>query len=169
MKKLVILILASLFLVSCAQNQEGTPEETTSEIPVLETTEVFDENANEVEVVVEDEMDVEVEEVTVLKSAMIEEGQHDATANVIFRSDNTFSLENFSYDGQAPDTYISVGNFDDNGNFVFGANITPVFDRAYDDETLIFELNSEIVLDDYSAVSIWCHRFSEDFASAKLE
>ncbi len=106
-------------------------------------------------------------DVTTLKTATIAGTEHDVAAQVELLSDGTLNLTGFSYDGGAPDAYIALGNITD-GKFANELLIGVPFDRAYDNETFSTVLDEAALAADYTAISIWCHAYSEDFGSAEF-
>ncbi len=108
-------------------------------------------------------------DVTVLKSATVPLGEHDTSGMFEFLSDGTVKITDFNYDGAAPDVYIALGDYDDEGNFVYGELATEKIDGAYENEDVMYELESGVDVEKYSAVSIWCHNFTEDFSSAQFK
>ncbi len=183
MKKTVIAMALTAFLACATLGCTVAPT-------VQEVTEVADTPNQQPdtasEMVVEDTvdttvgMDVQVEEpiveepvteeavATPLKSGTIVDGQHDAAATVVLYDNQTIEVSDFTYDGRAPDTYIALGHFDENGVFVYEVWASEKFTEAAVGETFTLTVDDSVDLSQYTAVSIWCHAFSEDFGSAPL-
>ncbi len=156
MSKKIIIILAVLFVLSgCSSTDKDDP--TTSATPTTTTTQSTSETAETTQTTSDAEP---------IKSAVIQLGEHDVEGHAEFRDDNTLVLSNFSYDGEAPDVFVSLGTYDSKGEFVYEVNLEKL-ERAYDNETIIIDLGSTN-LANYTAISIWCDKFSEDFGSAEI-
>ncbi len=160
MKKLILILILCLALVGC--NSEMEPEKLNSND---ENSQIVD---SEKEVEGENDIKNTVADIVVLKMASIPEGEHKSRAEVDINDDNTVVLYDFYYDGKAPDVYIAVGDFDENGNFVKGELISELIEGVYEGAEYRFNIPNEVDLNKYTAISIYCDRYSEDFASAKL-
>ncbi len=158
MRKVVLLIIFCFVLSGCSAKAKEV-KTADEEVSVVE---------NNVEEENEEEIKTSTANIKVLKYAVIPTGEHNASADVDFNDDRTVVLTNFYYDGKAPDVYITLGNFDDNGAFIKGVIVTPLIEGVYKGDEYKFTLASDIDLNDYSAISIWCDNYSEDFSSANI-
>ncbi len=149
MKKigLVCLLALSLFVVACSSNESTTQSSTTQS-----SSQVSSEEST----------------ATLVKTASIKDGEHDVSGEVKIYDDNRLVIENFTYDGKAPDTSVSLGNINSSDEFEHQINLGEKLERAYDNETLTITLDSTIILSQFNAVSIWCESAREDFGSSKL-
>ncbi len=107
-------------------------------------------------------------ESSLLKSAIVTDGEHNVSGEIFIYSDNTLVIENFTYDGKAPDTYIALGHHD-GGKFVLGEVVSEIIVDAYSGEEYSIELPSNLDIADYDAVSVYCLAFGENFGSADLK
>lgn len=81
---------------------------------------------------------------------------------------HTVRLTNFNYDGGGPQVYAYLGTADDNDAFADGIAIGGLLtrpDTPYVNETVDLVLPSELTLDGYDAISIWCVDFRVNFGS----
>ncbi len=93
---------------------------------------------------------------------------HNVSGNVTVYEDNSIDVVLFNYDGRAPDVYFALGHYN-NGEFVYEILITDIITEAFVDDTYEIIVDDDINLDDYEAISVWCHEFSEDFGSTELK
>ncbi len=164
--KLLLVAIFSVGLIACSaqetqQSSQQSSSSVVSQVPESSSVPASESSSQQTQ-------DVTTQEVTVLKTATIQDGDHDVSATIEFMSDGTFTAKGFTYDGKAPDTYIALGSYDDEGEFVYEALVSPIIEGAYDNQDISFSLPEDIALEDYTAVSVWCHRFTEDFGSAEL-
>ncbi len=158
MSKLIWILTVCFLLSACGSNQPSEVNEETQEaVAVL---------PSDSKAVIEEK--TIIPELYVVKYASIQTGEHNSSAEIDINNDNTVILNEFYYDGKAPDVYIALGNFDENGEFVKGEIVSPLIEGVYKGEEYRFTLSSDIDFDSYTAISIYCNRYSEDFASAQL-
>ncbi len=104
----------------------------------------------------------------VIKSGTITTFHHDAAGVVTITNDGVLTIDHFSYDGDAPDAYITIGSFE-NGKFKQSENVSLKLNRAYLDETISISLRSDLDLSAIQGVSVWCDAYEEDFGSLNFE
>ncbi len=156
MRKAILIFFVCLILVACSsktQNLQELESFESDEMPIQTQS---------------DEVKTSTTDEYVIKYATILTGEHNSSAQVDINDDLSVNLYNFFYDGKAPDVYIALGNFDNNGNFVKGEVVSPLIEGVYKGEDYKFSLSSDINLESYTAISIYCNQYSEDFASAEL-
>ncbi len=93
-------------------------------------------------------------------------GVHNISGDIFIYDDNTLVIENFTYDGKAPSTFVVLGHHDDDGFFVFETTISDIIVDAYEGEDYFIEAPDGVNLADYEAVSIYCVQYSENFGSS---
>ncbi len=160
-----ILVLSFLFLVSCSsatdasQDSPASSQEISSAMPAISSE------------AVSSEMDTSSEpaQATPLKTATLSGIAHDVSGTVHVYENGTLELLNFSYDGAAPDVYVAFGSMDENGIFQYEILATALIEGEYNNETVVLPLEDGVDSTAYTAVSIWCHEFSEDFGSASFQ
>ncbi|XP_014219944.1 protein Skeletor, isoforms B/C [Copidosoma floridanum] len=102
--------------------------------------------------------------------ARFPEGNHGITGTVYAVDESTFFIKNFTFDGQAPAAYFWVGNED-----VVGPSGTPLpYPESksrnpqplgrYVNADVILRLPSNMKIRDIKWLSVWCHRFTVNFA-----
>ncbi len=166
MKKFIVFAVAMVLLVSCTKAGE-TPPATSS--PPVETSAVTATPQPTLEPTVEASNEVMAEtseeQVTLSHTATITGGSHNSSATVNLYSDNTIEVLSFNFDGRAPDVYIALGNYDNNGVFQRTLIVSPKLEGAFTDATLNYTIEEDVAFD---AVSIWCEAYAEDFGSANF-
>ncbi len=171
MKKLFYAILLSftLFLVSCSSNNEGSTTETQTDVGTETTENPLPEN----DTATIEEATPDIEDAPMVVASQISSKEsfkntsHNVTGEVSIFSDNTLNIENFSYDGKAPDVYVYLGYYEGN-KFIPTHRISELLDRAYTGELFITSIPADIDFNSINAVSIWCDEFTEDMGSTSL-
>ncbi len=160
MKRLILIFILVAVLVGCKSNEESVSSKLENENTQVES--------NAEDVANSEEIKTSNAELYVMKFASIQQGEHNSKAEIDINDDNTVVLYDFYYDGKAPDVYIAVGDFDDNGEFVKGEIISELIEGVYEGQEYRFTIKEGVNIDNYTAISIYCDRYSEDFASAEL-
>ncbi|MFG0252304.1 MAG: DM13 domain-containing protein, partial [Phycisphaerales bacterium JB038] len=93
-------------------------------------------------------------------------GAHQAEGKATIIADRFIYVEDFTYDGTAPQVYFYLGATDAHDDFVNGLETQPRLLRAYDNESLVVTLPVGTSVDGYSAISVWCSAFDASFTSA---
>ncbi len=167
MFKLLLICSSLCFLTACSANQTSTSEPSTSvELESISEVESEAESEAVTTETVEGEVTTQSNTITKTLSGSITNGLYQVAAQITLSSDSILNLEQVSYTGRAPDVYIALGNIE-NGIFVPTEIISEKLDRAYENESLSFDLK-EYDLSEFNAVSFWCDAYSEDFGSTLL-
>lgn len=91
---------------------------------------------------------------------------HDVSGTMTVLDDRTIEISNFNYDGGGVAVFFYNGV---DGNF-FQPNSGPVGPmlngRRFTNETFTITLPSNLTLDDFNSLSVWCVPFNADFGSA---
>jgi hypothetical protein len=95
-------------------------------------------------------------------------GFHLVEGQATIISDRIIHVENFTYDGTAPQVYFYLGATDNDDDFQNGLQVPPQLVRAYEDESLVLLLPEGTTLDGYGAISVWCVQVSVNFSSASF-
>ncbi len=149
-KVIVLVLVLCLLLTGCSQKEEPI---TTEETQITEESQAHAEAD---------------EDAAVIKAAIIPKGEYDTSGKVEIMDNNILRISEFNYNGGAPDVYIALGNYDDNGDFIYGELVSPKLEGEYTNEELVYEISQNVDVNQYNAVSIWCHNFSEDFSSGEF-
>ncbi len=162
MKRCMVGVVSLLFLASCGSTQEAVQSaasapQVVSSAPIASSS--FAQQATQEEGAAR----------TLLKTATLLGTAHDVAGTVNVYDDGVLEIEGFSYDGTAPDVYVAFGSLSEEGAFQYEVLATPLIEGAYSNETLALTMESGVDAAAYSAVSIWCHDFEEDFGSAPLQ
>ncbi len=152
MKKILYIFTFLLILTGCSKEPENTD---IKPVASNENVETPSEEAGEQPVAT-----LPVAKVT------IEDGQHDVSGEFTFLDNGTVSIQNANYDGGAPDVYLVLGSYDDEGNFIAKKTISERIDGKLENQTLEISLPEGVNIDEYDALSFWCENFQEDFGSA---
>ncbi len=162
MKKLIyaLLLTLGLFLVSCSNknNENSTDVQTDTDSEAIADSE---------------ESDIDMDDAPILVASAISSKEalkntsHEVSGEVSIFSDNTLNIENFSYDGGAPDVYVYLGYYDGD-DFVPVHRVSNLLDRSYENELFITTIPTDVDLDSNNVVSIWCDKFTEDMGSTEL-
>ncbi len=168
MYKIFVIFVMFIFLTACAQNGDDIDTNSkASQSPQSELDSQVDSKPQSGEAEATEEP-LQEEGASVLKTAVFEPGEHSTSGTLEILSDNTVKISNFSYDGLAPDVYIALGTLSDNGEFVFEVVLTEIIVGDYNDEDVILNFAEDIDISQYSAASIWCLQYSEDFNSSEF-
>ncbi len=168
---LIITLAFVAIAVSCSaptqQLQEDTAETSTVSQELPENNEVQTEENNSESIQRDSMSDVqEIDEIVLVKTAQIENGEHSVSAIINFFSDNTLVLENFNYDGKGPDVYVAIGNKADGGEFEKTKLVTEKLVKQYEAETITIQVEEGEL---FNAVSVYCDYYADDFGSAVLQ
>lgn len=93
---------------------------------------------------------------------------HNVSGTVTVVDDDTFRVDDFTYDGGGPAVYFYLGADDTDAAFGAGLEVTPILTgTAYDGTqgSLFFDLPAGESFADYHAISVWCAQFSANFGS----
>ncbi len=93
---------------------------------------------------------------------------HNVSGTVTVVDDDTFRVDDFTYDGGGPAVYFYLGADDSQAAFVSGLSIDPILTgTAYDGTqgSLFFDLPAGESFADYHAISVWCAQFNVNFGS----
>ncbi|MBX2882167.1 MAG: DM13 domain-containing protein [Granulosicoccus sp.] len=95
---------------------------------------------------------------------------HDISGTLTVIDDRTLQVTNFNYDGGGVVVYFYTGT---DGNYRDGdpgaGPIGPQLNgRRYVNETITLTIPSNLTLDDFNGVSVWCVPFSANFGDARL-
>ena len=93
---------------------------------------------------------------------------HQISGTVTVVDDDTFRVDNFTYDGQAPAVYFYLGADDTNPAYIAGLQASPLLSgTAYDgtQDALFYDLPAGSTFADYNAISVWCAQFAVNFGS----
>lgn len=93
-------------------------------------------------------------------------GAHLVQGQATIITNRIIHVENFTYDGTAPQVYFYLGATDSDLDFQNGLEVPPQLVRAYIDESLVLLLPDGTTLDGYGAISVWCVEFAVNFSSA---
>ena len=102
-----------------------------------------------------------------------------------FKDDNQLVIENFKYDGLAPDTFFWVGTqgakpssngiilpYPFQGQFFDSEDTNvPILDKAYDGSQQAIELTlpNDLKVSDLKWISVWCREYEENFGDFIFE
>ncbi len=167
MKHLLIVFSLCTLFVSCTNNiAQGSDISISSSEPMTSVSQVTSTGSENENPSADSTTSPVAEEVSLVSSAVIENGEHESSATISIYSDNSVEVLNFNYDGRAPDVYIAVGNKSENGAFERVALISEKIEGVQQDATL------KLTMDDvgtFNAVSIYCEQYADDFGSSILE
>ncbi len=93
---------------------------------------------------------------------------HDVAGTVTVVDEDTFRVDDFVYDGQAPAVYFYLGVEDTQQSYVDGLQVQPLLSGMVFDGTqgpLFYDLPAGSTFDDYNGISVWCVQFSANFGS----
>ncbi len=164
MKKIISLLCMAVLVIAmsaCTNTDEKQQSESLVESDTQATIDANEES--------EDLSDAIQVAPIIVKQASIPIGEHNAGGEIKVYDTNTVEVSNFTYDGGAPDTYIALGNYDAEGNFVYKVIISNELNKTYDNESFSLILPSTVDINEYDAISVWCDQFSENFADAPLK
>ncbi len=164
MKKVIFILLAFVYLTSCSNKSLSHSETSVSSI-VTSSSKAEASSIASVPNSSASGSSIAIDEVFVVSTAVIENGEHASSATINIYSDNTVEVLNFNYDGRAPDVYIAVGIKSEDGSFERVALISNKIEGVQQDATLNLTLNN---VGDFNAVSIYCEQYSDDFGSSLL-
>ncbi len=139
MKKILLMFLSLIFLAGCSSTSTDDKK-----IDILEE-----------------------EKPEVILTGSLETYAHDVSGNVKIYEDGTLEITNFNYDGLAPDVYLALGHITD--DFLYQILLSEELEEAYEDETYTMIIPETVDINNYSALSVWCHEFAEDFGSTALK
>ncbi len=115
-----------------------------------------------------DSSDVSViKDSVILKQGTFTTYAHDVSGSVKLYNNMMLEILNFTFDGGGPDVYVTLGNIEE--RFKTYTIVGDRLSRAYENETLSIQLESDIDLGLFNAVSILCRDFNSDFGSTILE
>lgn len=89
---------------------------------------------------------------------------HDAGGVATIVDEDTLRIDDFTYDGNAPDAYIYLGMGEDTFK-TDGIRLSAKLDRPYAGESLTFDLPAGVTLADFDTIAVFCYRYDEVFAS----
>ncbi len=153
-----------LMLVGCGNSGEVSDD--TGDQASGQQSDSADEDMESEDTESEDE-DYEYDDSVIKKTSVT--GVHNISGDVLVYDDNTIVIENFTYDGKAPSTFVALGHHDDRGIFVYETVISEIIIDPYDGEDYFIEAPKGTNLADYEAVSIYCLQYRENFGSADFE
>ncbi len=162
MKKILTALLALLLLTACQTNEQTSQTEATTPQASQEATTTIPELTVETLEILDEDVPLAEPEITIEMVASITDGDHDVSAQATIYSDGKLILENFYYDGAAPDVYVALGTKDDEGNFTLEQIISEKLEGAFENATFSVEIPLDV---EFNAVSIWCDQYTEDFGS----
>jgi len=93
---------------------------------------------------------------------------HEVAGTVTVVDEDTFRVDNFTYDGQAPAVYFYLGTDDTQAAYTTGLQIQPLLSGTAFDGTqgpLFYDLPAGSTFDNYNAISVWCVQFTANFGS----
>ncbi len=166
LRVLVFSVVVIILLTSCSDST--VEQESSEQMPDSSTSSQHDVSSDDVpeEVDGSEISDSEDDTVSIVKSASIENGAHESSADINLYSDNTLVLENFTYDGKGPDVYVAIGNKNGDGDFERLELVTEKLTREYTGEPITIQLSTDV---EFNAVSIYCEAYSDDFGSTILQ
>ena len=89
---------------------------------------------------------------------------HDSSGIATVVDENTLRIDEFTYDGAAPDAYIYLST-EGAPLTETGIPLSAMLTRAYEGETVTFDLPEGVTLADFDSITVYCVRFDEVFAS----
>ncbi len=101
--------------------------------------------------------------------AQLIENFHNVGGTVTIIDNDTFRVDNFTYDGGGPLVYFYLAPEETNASFTTGLEISPLLNGTIFDGTqgpLFFDLPAGETFDSYNAISVWCAQFNANFGSA---
>ncbi len=96
---------------------------------------------------------------------------HNVSGTVTVVDEDTFRVDNFTYDGLGPAVYFYLGAVNHASAYVNGLGILPILTgTAYDGTQgpLFYDLPNGEVFDDYNGIAVWCVDFSANFGSGEF-
>jgi Electron transfer DM13 len=93
---------------------------------------------------------------------------HNVGGTVTVVDENTFRVDDFTYDGGGPLVYFYLGFSETNAGFTSGLEISTLLNgTAYDGTQgpLFFDLPAGETFTGYNAISVWCAQFNANFGS----
>jgi electron transfer DM13 len=93
---------------------------------------------------------------------------HNVSGTVTVVDEDTFRVDDFTYDGGGPAVYFYLGADESNAAFGSGPGIDPLLTGSAYDGTqgpLFFDLPAGESFLDYDAISVWCIDFNVNFGS----
>lgn len=93
---------------------------------------------------------------------------HNVSGTVTITDEDSFRVDNFTYDGGGPAVYFYLGTTLSNAAFTDGLAVDPILTgTAYDGTqgSLFFDLPLGETFNNYHAISVWCADFKVDFGS----
>ena len=100
--------------------------------------------------------------------AVLTPGEYDSRGIARIIDERTIQIDQFTYDGTAPAVYFYLGETNTQEDFENGIPIGPLL-GAYDNETVVVQLDEGETLDGWGAISVWCVTFDVNFTSAAFE
>ena len=99
-------------------------------------------------------------------TADLETNFHNVSGLATIIDEDTFRVDDFTYDGQGPAVYFYLGTEQTDSAFINGLGVGPLLSgTTYTGQTLTIDLPSSTTLDGYNALSVWCEDFNVDFGS----
>ncbi len=93
---------------------------------------------------------------------------HNVGGTVTVVDEDTFRVDDFTYDGGGPAVYFYLGATALNAAFASGLEIDPILTGTVYDGTqgpLFYDLPAGETFNGYNAISVWCADFKVDFGS----
>lgn len=101
-------------------------------------------------------------------SATLPPGAHSTHGVVTIVDERTLRLDNFHYDGTAPQVYVNLGVDSSNASFLNGTWIGLQLVRAYNNESFTVQFPPGQTLSGFGAVCIWCEVINACFTRAEF-
>jgi hypothetical protein len=93
---------------------------------------------------------------------------HNVGGVVTVVDDDTFRVDDFTFDGGGPAVYFYLATGDTDAEFAAGLPIMPLLSGNVFDGTqgpLFYDLPAGETFNDYNAISVWCAQFGVNFGS----
>ncbi|MEZ6192307.1 MAG: DM13 domain-containing protein [Phycisphaerales bacterium] len=97
---------------------------------------------------------------------------HNVGGTVTVVDDDTFRVDDFTFDGGGPAVYFYLATGETDAEFSLGLPVMPLLSANVFDGTqgpLFFDLPTGETFNGYNAISVWCAQFSVNFGSGTFE